>query len=165
MIFTFSINAQKIGDSDERVQTAPREINFPRKGRWSRAMADAARLRRDQVPGHLRHHLAKFIRLVTCAAQNGCHHLVRQKIVERCPGAEAFGAPKFMGLVNRERQIRYRFRDNPRSFNPSWQIGEIPNPAWIEAERVGLDPKTEADLAAGNRVRSRNPGQPRESKR
>src|SRR5271155_829654 len=64
---------------------------------WSRAIADAARSRRDQVPRHLRHHLAKFIRFVTRAAQDRRHHLVRQKIVEGCPGAVAFGSPKFMG--------------------------------------------------------------------
>ena len=52
------------------------------------------RLRRDKVPGHLRHHLAKFIRLITRAAQNRRHHLVRQKIVERRPGAIAPGAPE-----------------------------------------------------------------------
>src|SRR2546429_753655 len=57
-------------------------------------MADAARLRRGQVPGHLRHHLAKFIRLVARAAQNRRHHLVRQKVVEHRPGAVAFGAPE-----------------------------------------------------------------------
>jgi hypothetical protein len=55
-------------------------------------MADAPRLRRDQVPGHLRHHLAKFIGLVTRATQNRRHQLVREKVVERCPGAEAFDA-------------------------------------------------------------------------
>jgi len=31
------------------------------------------------------------------AAQNRRHHLVREKVVERCPGAVAFGAPMFMG--------------------------------------------------------------------
>jgi hypothetical protein len=40
-------------------------------------------IRRDQVPGHLCHHLAKFIRLVTRTAQNRRHHLIRQKVVER----------------------------------------------------------------------------------
>src|SRR5580693_10689551 len=64
--------------------------------RSTSAIADAARLRRDQVPGHLRHHLAKFIRLVTRAAQNRRHHLVRKKIVERRRGAVAFGAPELM---------------------------------------------------------------------
>ena len=56
-----------------------------------------SRLRRDQVPGHLRrHHLAKFIRLVARAAQNRHHHLLRQKVVGRRPEAVAFGAPELM---------------------------------------------------------------------
>jgi hypothetical protein len=58
------------------------------------------RLRRGQVPGHLRHHLAKFIRFVTRAAQNRHHHRVRQKIVERRPGAVASGAPELCALVS-----------------------------------------------------------------
>jgi hypothetical protein len=85
-----------------------------------------ARLRRGQVPGDLRHHLAKFIRLLTRIAQNRCPHLVRQKIVERCPGAEAFGAPKFMG-TGEPRSVKFDigFGTILDHLIPSWQIAEV----------------------------------------
>jgi hypothetical protein len=85
-----------------------------------------ARLRRGQVPGDLRHHLAKFIRLLTRIAQNRCPHLVRQKIVERCPGAEAFGAPKFMG-TGEPRSVKFDigFGTILDHLTPSWQIAEV----------------------------------------
>src|ERR1700720_2177510 len=98
---------------------------------WSRAIPDAARLRRDQVPGNLRHHLAKFIRLVTRAAQNRRHHLVRQKVVERCPGVVAFGAPMFMGDGG-PRSVKFDigFGTILDHLTPSWQIAEgAPDPA------------------------------------
>src|ERR1700720_3988051 len=109
-----------------------------------------ARLRRGQLPGHLRHHLAKFIRLVTRAAKNRRHHLVRQKIVERCPGAEAFGAPKFLG-TGEPRSVKFYigFGTILAHLTPSSQIGEVrPTLPWTKTEQVGLDPKPAADLAA-----------------
>jgi hypothetical protein len=68
---------------------------------------------------HVRHHLAKFVRLVTRAAQNRRHHLVRQKVVERCPVAVAFDAPMLMG-DGEPPGVKFDigFRGNPRSFNP-----------------------------------------------
>src|ERR1700730_16748961 len=96
---------------------------------WSRAIPDVARLRRDQVPGHLGHHLAKFIRLVTRAAQDRRHHLVRQKVVEGCPRAVAFGAPMFMG---EPQSVKFDigFGTILDHLTPSWQIAEgAPDPA------------------------------------
>src|SRR3984893_9910381 len=116
--------------------------------RSTNAIADAARLRRDQVPGHLRHHLAKFIRLVTRAAQDRRHHLVRQKVVERCPGVvAAFGAPMFMG-DGEPRSVKsdVGFGTILDHLTPSWQIAEVRSTLpWTGAEQVGLDPKPAAD--------------------
>ena len=78
------------------------------------------------------------------------HHLVRQEIVERCPGAEAFGAPKFLG-TGEPRSVKFDigFGTILAHLTPSWQIGEIrPTLPWTKTEQVGLDPKPAADLAA-----------------
>src|ERR1700737_1053106 len=110
--------------------------------RSTAAIADAARLRGNQVPGHLRHHLAKFIRLVTRAAQDRRHHLVRQKVVERCPGVVAFGAPMFMG-DGEPRSVKsdVGFGTILDHLTPSWHIVEVRStPPWTGAEQVGLDP-------------------------
>jgi hypothetical protein len=105
--------------------------------------------------GHLRHHLAKFIRLVTRAAQNRRHRLVRQKIVERCPGAEAFGAPKFIA-AGESRSVKFDIGFGTildHLTPPPGRIGEIrPNLPWTETEQVGLDPKPAAGFAAAEIV-------------
>src|SRR6266446_2581815 len=90
------------------------------------AIPAVARLRRDQVPGHLGHHLAKFIKLVTRAAQNRRHHLVRQRVVEGCPRAVAFGAPMFMG-DGEPRSVKsdVGFGTILDHLTPSWQIAEV----------------------------------------
>ena len=41
---------------------------------------------------------AKFIRFVTCGAQNRLHHVVRQKLIKRRPVAEAFVSPLLIGV-------------------------------------------------------------------
>ena len=68
------------------------------------------RMRRAGGGRALRHHLAKFVRLVARAAQNRRHHLVRQKVVERRPGAVAFGAPEPMRAGEPFRAYRPRAR-------------------------------------------------------
>src|SRR4029077_10277202 len=103
---------------------------------WSRAIPDVARLRRDQVPGHLGYHLAKFIKLVTRASQDRRHHLVRQKVVEGCPRAVAFAAPMFMG-DGKPHSVKFDigFGTILDHLTPSWQISWVrPTLPWTETE-------------------------------
>jgi hypothetical protein len=91
-----------------------------------------------QGPGHLRHHLAKFIRSVTCAAQDRRHHLVQQKVVKRRPGAVAFGIPWSIG---KPRCAKFDIgRGTIVDHLPPGMIGDRPTLPWTETHQVGVDP-------------------------